>query len=123
MNGRTDICIGIKLIKTFQKFSEYVISFKNHGPQLLAVWKQHINDNRQRVGHHNKFHKFCERLRIIQQGIDLYPDQENKPQKIRNEEVFTKRDLIIQRAIEGRIEFPDPQAFHQEKKEAIYRPE
>lgn len=79
MNGRTDICIGIKLIKSFQKFCEQVISFKNHGPQLLAVWKQHIDDDRQGVGHHDKFHKFYESLRIIQQGIDLYPDQENKP--------------------------------------------
>ena len=113
MNGRTDICIGIKLVKTFQKFCEQVISFKNHGPQFLAVWKQHIDEDRYCIGHHNKFHKFCERFRIIQQGIDLYPDQENKPQKIRNEEVFTKRDLIIQRAVDGRIE----------KKESIHRPE
>ena len=94
MNGRADICVGIKLIKAFQKFREYVISFKNHGPQLLAVWEQHIDDDCQQVGHNDKFHKFFERLRIIQQSIDLYPDQENKPQNIRNEEVFTKRDLI-----------------------------
>lgn len=65
MNGRADIGIGIKLIKAFQKFREYVIPFKNHWPQFLAVWKQHIDDDCQRVGHHDKFHEFYERLRII----------------------------------------------------------
>ena len=79
MDGGADIGIGIKLIKTFQKFCEYVISFKNHWSEFLAVWKQHIDEDCQGVRHYDKSHEFYESLRIIQQGIDLYPDQENKP--------------------------------------------
>ena len=108
MEGWTDIGVGIKLIKAGEKPREDIVSLKSQRAKLLTVWEKYVDHHRQRIGHNDEFHQFFEGFHIKKQGVEMNPNQEYKPKDVRNQKIFAKGDHIIQRAMDGRIIFPDP---------------
>ena len=65
MDGRADIGICIKLIESCHKPRQYIVPLKDKGPELLTVWKTHIDQDCRRISDDNKLHKFPERIHSL----------------------------------------------------------
>jgi len=92
---RTDIGIGIKLIKVVQKAGKQIIPIKCVRTQLLTGWKHEINHRNDGKGNDDKPHQFLKRINIIKQCIKVHPDQIYKPKQIRDNEKLTKWNVRI----------------------------
>lgn len=123
VDGWADICICIKLIETGQKARKKIVPLECYGAKLLAIGKKYVNENGQGVRNNDEFHQLNKGARIVQQRVDMYSYQEYKPKQVRNQKIFTERDQIVQRTVNREIAAANPKPLHDQKHNAIYRPE
>ena len=122
MNGRTDICVGVKRVEPGHESCQQVIPLELLRAQILAVGKDEIYQNGGGICKHDEIHELSEAVRVIQKGIQQHAHQEYEPEQIGNQEELVKGDQPIQRAAHLMIMRHRVKTFHIQEKQAVHRP-
>ena len=113
MKRRTDICIRVKLIETGNKSRQRIIPQEFRRSQLLAGWKQQINQCGNRKGKNDVVHQMPERRDIIEQSIQVHPHHVDKPEQVWEQKNLMEWDQIVHKAVHGVIALNRIESFHE----------